>query len=133
MVASPSKPADPHPNQTTDHHEDRARRGSQRIRCDQVLSLYDMWQRCAETGEHEPTDRQHDQHRDAEHRTVVASEDQRENRNGEQRLQQIRAHQHIASRPSIQEHPGERADDRVRQQQDRECRCHGHRIRLTFR
>ncbi len=111
---------------------DRARRRGQGIGRDEVPADHDVRKGGGESGEHEPADSEHDEHGQAQRRAVVAGHHERDDRHGEERLEQVGAHEDVAPPPAVEEDAGERADDGVGQQQDRERRGDLDGIGLPF-
>ena len=79
-----------------------------------------MRQRRRQRGQEEPVDAEYQQHRHVERHPAVAQGHEYRSRRHERGPEQGRPDQDLAPRPAVDEYPGERADQRVRQVKDRE-------------
>ncbi len=79
-------------------------------------------QRHRERGQEEPVHGQDEEHRRVQQRPPVAQRHGRRRQHHEHRPEHGRPDQDLTPRPAVDENPGERADQRVRQVEDREGR-----------
>ena len=106
---------------------DAAGGGRDRVGHDQLVLGYHVRQRRRQRGQEEPVHAQHEQDRDVQRGAAAARRHQRRGQHHEGRPDQRRPDQDLAPGPAVDEHPGERPDQRVRQVQGGEGRRAGRR------
>ena len=90
------------------------------VRHDQLVLRHHVRQRGGKRRQEEPVHAEDEQDRHVERHAPVAQGHEYRGRHDENRAQQRRPDQDLAPRPAVDEDPGERADQRVRQVEDRE-------------
>ncbi len=100
-----------------------------RVRHHELVFGDHVRQRRRKRRQEEPVHAENQQDGEVERRSVTAGRHDRRRQHHEDRTEQRRPDQDLASRPPVDEDPGKRPDHRVRQVQDRERRRPGRRAR----
>ena len=100
-----------------DRGHDPARGRGHRVGHHQLVPGHHVRQRGRQRGQEEPVDPEHQQDADVQRYPELARGHQPGGERHEQRAQQRGPDQDLAARPAVDEHPGERADQRVGQVQ----------------
>ena len=105
-----------------DRGRDRTDRGGERVRGDELFGAHDVRLRDRERGQHEPVDRDHHQRACIQRLTVQSGRELDADSDHRKRPDQVCVGEHPLAPPAIEQYSGERADQRIRQQQHRESR-----------
>jgi len=117
-IAAAGEGANPDADDPADSHSDGSGGGSQSVSRDELTTVDHMRQRGRQASKDEPTDAEHDQHEKSKDEVRLTRANHHDDRHCEERLQQVCSHEDVAPLPTVEQTPGEAADEGVRQQQD---------------